>query len=71
LKEFPNRFKKNFKNLRFYPISPDEVSGTLGDEYLFTEEVSYALNSANSSLKASFYFVIRSCFHMNDMSVII
>jgi dTDP-glucose 4,6-dehydratase len=70
LKEFPNRFKKNFKNLRFYPISPDEVSGTLGDEYLFTEEVSYASNSYYSASKSSLGFMVRSCFYTSGMNAI-
>jgi len=45
---------------RFNHISTDEVYGSLGEDYLFTEETGYAPNSPYSASKASSDHLVRA-----------
>ncbi|WP_299062413.1 dTDP-glucose 4,6-dehydratase [uncultured Polaribacter sp.] len=66
----PNKYREEFKNVKFHNISTDEVYGTLGEQGLFTEETSYAPNSPYSASKASSDFMVRSYFHTYGLNVV-
>src|SRR5690606_25352009 len=60
LNAFKNLWKGNFEDKRFYPITTDEVYGTLGETGLFTETTAYDPTSPYSASKASSDHFVRA-----------